>query len=286
VKAFVKLQCDIVDRFDSGRELLLYVCLLCIMDREGRIRMDYDTLAARIRWKLDALRDSLQQLMQANPASKCKRFGGACVVFLDPDRPNLGFLIPAAARHRKRNAKTEARKLQQRLWAREKRRHRVDTRRHASTECRLPPPSESTNVDSASTRVDKMSTAIEIERESNIVKESSGLSLPPQPPSKEELQDPDLIFSVEEILGLLCEKVYASKLRKNQIGQDTVRRVSEMLPFSREQIELVGDYYNLPPDECWPELKKRRSLGIDMLVRYWADQVSVAVMFDQKYFAR
>ena len=84
---------------------------------------------------------------------------------------------------------------------------------------------------------------------------------------------------------MICEKVYAGKLRKNQVGQETVRAISAMLPFSREQIELVGDYYNLPPDDCWPELKKRRALGIDLLIRYWADQVSVAIMFDQKYFA-
>jgi hypothetical protein len=107
---------------------------------------------------------------------------------------------------------------------------------------------------------------------------------PTSTPSK-PLSDPDLINNVDEVLELLCEKVYAGKLRKNQIGQDTIRLVSEMLPFSRAQIELVGDYHNLPPDDCWPELKKRRAVSFNQLIRYWADQVSLAVMFDQKYFS-
>jgi hypothetical protein len=283
VKAFVKLQCDIVDRFETGKELLLYVCLLCLMDREGRIRGDFVALAARIRWTLETVQDTMEKLMQPNPASKCKKHGGACVVWLDPQQPHLGLLIPAATRHRKRNAKTEARKLQQRLWAREKRRHRVDTRRHASTSCRLPPPSMSTNVDTPSTRVDKMSTAIERESES-IIKKSPVANTLGTEPSKTS-QDPDLIHSVDEVLALICEKVYDDKIRKNQIGQDTVRLISEMLPFSREQIDLVADYMTLPADECWPELKKRRALSFNMLIRYWADQVSLAIQFDQKYFA-
>lgn len=301
MKAFVKLQCDIVDRFETSRELLLYVCLLCLMDREGRIRMNSNTLAERIRWKLDAVQDTMEKLMRPNPASKCKKHDGACVVFLDPDRPHLGFLIPAAVTHRKRHADTQRRQDYRAKWMREKRaelrnkglssrrrqlRGHCEDTREQRVNTREPPLPSKTQVSEHCVNTREQNVNREREGDRDIYEKSLvDISLAAHKPSRNS-SDPDLIHSVDQVIELICEKVYDNLVRKNQVGQDTLRLVVEMLPFSRKQIDLVADYMTMPADECFPELKKRRPLAFNQLIRWWADQVSLAVQFDQKYFAR
>jgi hypothetical protein len=298
MKPFVKLQCEIVDRFGTREEFLLAVSLLCLMDYKGRIPLDQVTLAARLHWDLEKeLIPVLGRLMQPDPESRCKKNGGAFVAYIDPKHPEQGFVIPAALSYRKRNADTELRRAYRRSWmkknrpsrAKRKGEHGVNRGEHGVNRGELETPSK---VNRGEHGVNKGEHEVncDIELRDRFIKEGSNgakgnITTGADQPSSEDSSNPDLTFNVDEIVGLICEKVYASKLRKNQVGQETVRAISAMLPFSREQIELVGEYYNMPPDDCWPELKKRRALGIDLLVRYWADQVSVAIMFDQKYFA-
>ena len=154
------------------------------------------------------------------------------------------------------------------------------TQRDACVTRHVTQPHKSNNPNRSASRARAKNESTD--RENENIKNKSTPFRNSKPPSG----DPDQIHNVEEVLTLLCEKVYMGRIRPNQISQETVRLIARLLPFSREQIELVGDYYTLPADDCWPELKRRRILGIDQLIRYWTDQVSVAVMFDQKYFAR
>jgi hypothetical protein len=288
------MQCDIVDRFDTAQETLLFLCMLCLADREGRVKMDAATLAARIRWKLDTLEDTLDLLMRENPASKCKKLGGRCVAFFDPVRPHLGFVIPAAVTHRKRNADTERRRAYRRAWMKAKRpsrakkvrEHGVNRGEHGVNSGELPPPSK---VNRGEHGVNKGEHEVNCDRDRDrdYKEECNGAKGDITKGAHKSLKassDPDLIYNVDEILELICEKVYDNLVRKNQVGQDTVRMVAEMLPFSRKQIDLVADYLTFPAEDCFPELKKRRPLAFNQLIRWWGDQVSVAVMFDQKYF--
>jgi hypothetical protein len=119
--AFWKAECSLIDRFNDDLELLLYFKLRCLADREGRILMDNDTLAARIKWPLSRLVSALAGLMEPNPQSRCQIAGGACVAFIDDERSQAGIWIPAVSRHRKRNADTERRRAYRAAWMRENR---------------------------------------------------------------------------------------------------------------------------------------------------------------------
>jgi hypothetical protein len=118
---FWKAECSLIDRFNDDRELLLYFKLRCLADREGRILMDNDTLAARIKWPLSHLVSALAGLMEPDPQSRCQIAGGACVAFIDDERSQAGIWIPAVSRHRKRNADTEKRRQQKAEWMRKNR---------------------------------------------------------------------------------------------------------------------------------------------------------------------
>ena len=84
--------------------------------------MDQVTLAARLRWDLDKdLIPVLGRLMQPDPNSKCKKNGGAFVAYIDSKHTELGYVIPAAISHRKRNADTQARRAYRSTWMREQR---------------------------------------------------------------------------------------------------------------------------------------------------------------------
>jgi hypothetical protein len=173
MKAFVKLQCDILDRFETREELLLYVCLLCLMDYRGRIGLDYDALAARIHWESDELINVMALLMRPNPESKCKKFGGACVTYIDPKRPQLGFLIPAAASHRKRSAYTPRRKAQ---MAEASRRYRAKTQeRHHPSSSVITPSSCVIQKSSAVTRERHHPSSHRHHASSRVIQKSSAI---------------------------------------------------------------------------------------------------------------
>jgi hypothetical protein len=118
---FWKAECSLIDRFNDDRELLLYFKLRCLADREGRILMDNDTLAARIKWPLSHLVSALAGLMEPDPQSRCQIAGGACVAFIDDERSQAGIWIPAVSRHLKRNADTEKRRAYRRAWMKQNR---------------------------------------------------------------------------------------------------------------------------------------------------------------------
>jgi hypothetical protein len=300
MKPFRKIECAILDRFEDDWQLLLFFKLLCLCDREGRIHMDYDALAARIRWKRERLEDVMARLMEPNPESKCKKFEGRCVAFIDPNKPWLGFIIPGYTRHRKSNVMTQKRRDDQNRWAREKRaakrrqattpdddtrRQRDDTRRQRDDCHSL---GTTTGDDSATTHDDTKSTAIKIRDldsdNKNLKTHSRDVTRAREVSGKPKSEDPDVICNLDEAKRYICEKIYRGKITGVWAYEVELELSRHLGTIRRSIIDKVAEHLHYT-DSDPGELKPFMALqipGLKVLVRDWQDYVARAVAFDEK----
>lgn len=265
----------------------MFMDLLVLADAEGAVDMTYDAIARRTNVPIEVVVASIGELMKPDPESRSPTEEGARLVPLDKHR-NWGWSIVNYP-HYRRLRDEESRKLYYRDKKRESR-TRLAKAAAVKTGQRANGSTLGENVQGvhAGPTGQTLSTKEEGEEDEEVL----SLSQPSQSPATiRESREQVRVTDPDEAKRLICLHILTGEDPDRIWSPDAESRLVCMCKneggIPLVEIEAIGWFRKLPPNEKIPELKKRTpTLSATGLLCYWSDQARHALEYRKKDHAR
>jgi hypothetical protein len=256
--------------------------LCALADRQGRVDMDYQAIAAVTRWPVETIVCKISQLVLPDPDSRSKELGGARLVLLDSNR-RWGWRIVNYQKYRRRQYDdADKRRTYKRDWMRRKRAGGVDKcgQTLTSVDSRGLAWTSVENDDSQVPNGEQppVSTLTPVDVKQ---KQKQKHILPPAVPQRG--QPAELITNFWEAKCLICKLVLNGKDPHRLWSPDADKDLLKQLPMPRLEIDRVAWFRGLPDDGS-PELQARKAITETGAMAFWGDEVTRANAFWQKLY--
>lgn len=260
-------------------QALVFLYLTILSDADGALDMTYESIAARTHLPVEVIISNIAKLMAADPKSRSKKYDGARLIPLDPNRPT-GWRVVNKAYYRERGRQKPNRKTYMREYMRGymRKRRQQDVKPEQSNNDALnnvrqpldsvklvkhslnpPPSSKSLTVKPVLDSVKQSLDNVKPHKISDTDKIKTLSLTGDAPPVRPELSN-ILIQHTEakEIFGQLSLEVFGQALRPTQWPNDMEHWLNDALPLNAQDVELVTWFYRLPDSHPIFTVTRRR----------------------------
>ena len=263
-------------------QTLVFIYLNVLSDAEGAVDMDYESIAAKTRLPVEVIISNIGKLMKPDPKSRSKKCDGARLIPLDPTRPT-GWRIVNKTYYRDQGRQKVSRKVYLRKYMqrymRERRagvkqqqsnngavKHPLDTVKHPLDTVKHPlntPTNEKSLtvkhlLDSVKQSLDFVKPHKDTDTDTDKDKESLFLKAGQAPVRQEKSNIQIQHTEAKEFFGQLSKDVFGQPLYPNQWPNDMEHWLSETLPLSADDLDLIDFLYRAPLDHAIFTVTHRR----------------------------